>query len=236
MPIPRYLISSIIWGDENWCFWKEMVASFRSWEHQRNHPIQPVNYYSKDQCGSLTCLLLIWQLQQLRVRLQTSFSNFYINYVHFHQAVIAEMRKQVKWGVKTGSQRVLIGKSDGVPKVQMENNNVREVVEKSRNGSFIQKMVIYLFIKQQRQLAWSLDWSLDWGLYGSPRSLERCRKAPDRGGGQSAFGSVKLSCSAFSPTGFQYSSSIVLNVTSDWPPSSFVPLCPPLLSYLAAQN
>lgn len=68
-------------------------------------------------------------------------------------------------------------------------------------------MVIHLFIKQQQQLAWSLDWSLDCGLYGPPWTLQRCTKAPNRGEDQSVFGSVNLSCSAFSPTGFYYSSS-----------------------------
>lgn len=141
---------------------------------QRNHPIQPVNYYSKDQRGSLTCLLLIWQQQQqqLRVSLQTSFSNFYINYVHFHQAVIAGMWKQVKWGVKTCSQRVLIGNSlMAFQKFRRRIIMWEKWWGKNGNGSFIQKMVIHLFIKQQQQLAWSLDWSLDCGLYGPPWTL-----------------------------------------------------------------
>lgn len=45
MHIPRYLISSIIWDDENWCFWKDLCRIFEVLKTSEDREIIQLNLY-----------------------------------------------------------------------------------------------------------------------------------------------------------------------------------------------
>lgn len=116
---------------KNWCFWKDLVTSLRSWEHQRT-----------EKSPNSTCKLLFQRPAWLSDMFITDLTAAAAGQKNIFFKLLYQLRSFPSgchcWNVKTGKMRrentqsesSYWKQSDGVPKFQTENNNVRKVVEK----------------------------------------------------------------------------------------------------------